>query len=71
VGTYVDELDERDGVGRGVRGASERTEEEREREHERWVGRGGLVVLDMPGYGKASREEWGKEIVKYLTARKQ
>jgi len=28
-------------------------------------------VLDMPGYGKASREEWGREIVKYLVGRKQ
>ena len=32
---------------------------------------GRIAVLDMPGYGKASREEWGKEIVKYLTGRKQ
>lgn len=41
------------------------------REVERWVGRGGVVVLDMPGYGKASRAEWGREIVKYLVGRKQ
>ena len=32
---------------------------------------GKLALLDMPGYGKASREEWGQEIVKYLTGRKQ
>lgn len=38
---------------------------------ERWVGRGGLVVLDMPGYGKGSREEWGREVLKYLKARQQ
>lgn len=38
---------------------------------ERWVGRGAVVVLDMPGYGRASREEWGREIVKYLCGRKQ
>ncbi|KAI9699989.1 MAG: GTP-binding protein [Candelina mexicana] len=32
---------------------------------------GGLVVLDMPGYGKGGREEWGKEILKYLVGRRQ
>ena len=32
---------------------------------------GRVVLLDMPGYGKGSREEWGKEIVKYLAGRKQ
>ena len=32
---------------------------------------GKLMVLDMPGYGKGSREEWGKEIEKYLVGRKQ
>lgn len=30
-----------------------------------------LIVLDMPGYGKGGREEWGKEIMKYLEKRKQ
>lgn len=30
-----------------------------------------LVVLDMPGYGKGSRESWGAEIMKYLKGRKQ
>lgn len=30
-----------------------------------------LVVLDMPGYGHGGRAEWGKEILKYLTKRKQ
>ena len=30
-----------------------------------------LVVLDMPGYGKASRADWGEEIMKYLVKRKQ
>ena len=34
-------------------------------------GRGGLVVVDMPGYGSGSREEWGAEIMKYLKGRKQ
>ena len=32
---------------------------------------GKLVLLDMPGYGKGSREEWGPEIMKYLTGRKE
>lgn len=30
-----------------------------------------IVLLDMPGYGKASRTEWGIEIMKYLQGRKQ
>ncbi|KAJ5259523.1 hypothetical protein N7478_012504 [Penicillium angulare] len=30
-----------------------------------------VVLLDMPGYGKASRAEWGMEILKYLQGRKQ
>lgn len=32
---------------------------------------GKVAVLDMPGYGKGSREEWGPEIMKYLVGRKQ
>ena len=32
---------------------------------------GRLAVLDMPGYGKGSREDWGTEIMKYLVGRKQ
>ncbi|KXT11419.1 hypothetical protein AC579_9892 [Pseudocercospora musae] len=32
---------------------------------------GSLVVVDMPGYGSGSREEWGKEILKYLLHRRQ
>jgi len=30
-----------------------------------------LAVLDMPGYGFKSRDDWGKEIVTYLRRRKQ
>ncbi|KAJ5086964.1 GTP-binding protein EngB [Penicillium alfredii] len=30
-----------------------------------------VVLLDMPGYGKSSRPEWGMEIMKYLQGRKQ
>ncbi len=38
---------------------------------ERWIGPGGVVVVDMPGYGFKSREDWGKEVMKYLYERKQ
>jgi len=62
-------------AGGGVRVVKKRLEakegEGTGKEVERWIGRGGLVVLDMPGYGKASREAWGREIVKYLVGRKQ
>lgn len=37
----------------------------------RWCGRGGLVVVDMPGYGTKSQDEWGRQILKYLSGRKQ
>lgn len=30
-----------------------------------------IVLLDMPGYGKASHREWGVEIMKYLQGRRQ
>lgn len=30
-----------------------------------------LVVLDMPGYGKGGRAEWGTQIMKYLEQRKE
>lgn len=54
----------------GARGAGKAGEGEAK---ERWkrMGRGGVVVVDMPGYGAASREEWGMEIMKYLEGRKQ
>lgn len=34
-------------------------------------GKNRLVVLDMPGYGKGGRAEWGDEILKYLEKRPQ
>jgi GTP-binding protein len=34
-------------------------------------GRNRLVVLDMPGYGKGGRPEWGTQIMKYLEKRKK
>ncbi|KAK4545833.1 hypothetical protein LTR36_002397 [Oleoguttula mirabilis] len=33
--------------------------------------RGGCVVVDMPGYGGGSQEEWGREAMKFLESRKQ
>ncbi|KAF8422557.1 P-loop containing nucleoside triphosphate hydrolase protein, partial [Tirmania nivea] len=35
------------------------------------ISQGKLVLLDMPGYGHASRPEWGVQIMKYLVSRKQ
>lgn len=35
------------------------------------VGRGGLTIVDMPGYGEGSLSSWGTEIIKYLQSRKQ
>ncbi|KAF8538384.1 P-loop containing nucleoside triphosphate hydrolase protein [Trichophaea hybrida] len=35
------------------------------------VNEGKVVLLDMPGYGHASREEWGVQVMKYLTTRRQ
>lgn len=32
---------------------------------------GRMMVLDMPGYGKGSRTEWGAQIMKYLVGRRQ
>ncbi|ORY12858.1 P-loop containing nucleoside triphosphate hydrolase protein, partial [Clohesyomyces aquaticus] len=39
--------------------------------HERIMGKGGLVIVDLPGYGEGSHQEWGLEILKYLTQRNQ
>lgn len=33
--------------------------------------RGGCIVVDMPGYGGGSQQEWGVEAMKYLEGRKQ
>jgi GTP-binding protein len=44
---------------------------ERDIEVRNWIGKGGLVVVDCPGYGFGSREEWGVEVVKYLRGRRQ
>jgi GTP-binding protein len=34
-------------------------------------GKNRLVIVDMPGYGKGGRAEWGTEILKYLEKRKE
>lgn len=39
--------------------------------HDRIVGIGGLLIVDLPGYGEGSLSEWGPEIMKYLVNRKQ
>jgi GTP-binding protein len=46
---------------------------ERDVEVRNWIGKekGGLVVVDCPGYGFGSREEWGVEVIKYLRGRRQ
>jgi GTP-binding protein len=46
-------------------------EKGKDSETRNFIGNGGLVVVDCPGYGFASRDEWGKEVVKYLQGRKQ
>ena len=38
---------------------------------EKIVGAGGLVIVDMPGYGEGSLLSWGVEIMKYIQSRKQ
>jgi GTP-binding protein len=35
------------------------------------VGRGGVTIVDMPGYGEGSLSAWGVEIMKYIQSRKQ
>lgn len=39
--------------------------------HGKVVGKGGITIVDMPGYGEGSLTEWGNEIMKYLQGRKQ
>lgn len=59
--------------GEGVTGAKGKKKEGETKNDEAWkrFGRGGLIVVDMPGYGGGSREEWGVEALKYLENRKQ
>lgn len=59
--------------GEGVTGTKGKKKEGETKNDEAWkrFGRGGLIVVDMPGYGGGSREEWGVEALKYLENRKQ
>jgi GTP-binding protein len=59
------------GFGVGGEGMGRAPLEGEKEEAWKRFGRGGVVVVDMPGYGGGSREEWGKEALKYLTQRKQ
>jgi len=58
------------GVTGGATMGTAPTEGQREAAWKRFP-RGGLVVVDMPGYGGGSHEEWGREAMKYLEMRKQ
>ncbi|KAK5113839.1 hypothetical protein LTR62_003223 [Meristemomyces frigidus] len=58
------------GVSGGLLIGTAPREGEREAAWKRFP-RGGVVVVDMPGYGGGSREEWGREVMKYLENRKQ
>jgi GTP-binding protein len=51
-------------------GAAPKTGDQKEAMWRRFP-RGGLVVVDMPGYGSGSRQVWGQEVLKYLEKRKQ
>ncbi|KAF2036494.1 GTP-binding protein engB, partial [Setomelanomma holmii] len=55
------------GIGAGTGIALEKDAKGRER----MVGHGGLVIVDMPGYGEGSLTSWGVEIMKYIQSRKQ
>jgi GTP-binding protein len=60
--------------GAGQIGATPKSyETARERNEKVWtrMGRGGIVLVDMPGYGKGSREEWGVTALGYLRGRRQ
>jgi GTP-binding protein len=60
--------------GAGKVGAEPQSgEDARERNERAWtrMGRGGIVVVDMPGYGQGSREEWGVTALRFLRERKQ
>ncbi|KAF2003600.1 hypothetical protein P154DRAFT_428323 [Amniculicola lignicola CBS 123094] len=41
------------------------------RKFDKIVGNGGLLLVDLPGYGEGSMMEWGTEVMKYFQKRKQ
>lgn len=58
------------GISGGLEWGRAPTEGEREARWKRFP-KGGVVVVDMPGYGAGSREEWGGEVMKFLERRRQ
>ena len=58
------------GISDGLDWGKAPSEGEKEARWKRFP-RGGIVVVDMPGYGAGSREEWGSEVLKFLEQRKQ
>ncbi|TLS24063.1 hypothetical protein PpBr36_08327 [Pyricularia pennisetigena] len=54
----------------GGRSRSEVREDAKEKARNRETHNHSLYIMDMPGYGHNSREEWGNEIVKYIQKRK-
>ncbi|KAK3054079.1 hypothetical protein LTR09_004857 [Extremus antarcticus] len=59
------------GPGQQLGAASSTGERGKEALWKRFPVRGGLVVVDMPGYGAGSREIWGQEVLKFLEKRRQ
>ncbi|KAK5174217.1 uncharacterized protein LTR77_001297 [Saxophila tyrrhenica] len=59
-------------LGPGQRlGAASASGEDKNALWRRFPLRGGLVVVDMPGYGAGSRSIWGQEAMKFLERRRQ
>lgn len=61
------------GQGHGAEGKAKGTRSERREAASRnrdTTPHAAMVLMDMPGYGQNSREEWGVEIGKYLSRRK-
>lgn len=59
------------GVSGGTASGLAPKEGQRDAAWKRFPRGGGCVVVDMPGYGGGSQEEWGKEALKYLENRRQ
>lgn len=58
------------GLGQKL-GAASMSEGGKETLWRRFPVTGGLVVVDMPGYGAGSRSIWGQEVLKFLEKRRQ
>ena len=53
------------------RGAEGKKDVKRGSEVRNVIGKDGLAVVDCPGYGFGSRDEWGEVVVRYLQKREQ